>query len=465
MLWHRMLSIDKRLAGILLSVVLCSTAFVVTAGSSLTVHGRLTLVMVLFAVTWWAFSVVPPAFTSLILIVVLLLTGIGGAQQVLGFWAGPMAWLMVGAFLIARAVTESGLAKRISLVLMKDFLDSYTALVAAIYILNALLALVVPLPFPRAFLIMALVREIIERAELEEKTAAVLGFAVFAGSVPGSMMFLTGEAVLNPITASFAGGISWLGWFTLMFVPSVAAGLLMFAAHMVVFPVQEEVAVKREYLLQELQELGRFSGEELRTLFWVGAALLFWMTDSWHGIHPGWVALAAAAGMALPWVGGVLGEQDIVEGVDWPVLLFATGALAVGTVGTATGLAEWLVARLVPASLPQSAVLLLFLVGVAGFVLHLFIGSVLATLSMLVPAVVAFAVGQELPAFAPPLIIYTTAVMGFALPFHNLMILVGAGETGGFSERETLRFFPAQTLVTLLVVALEIAWWVVLGRV
>jgi len=102
---------------------------------------------------------------------------------------------------------------------------------------------------------------------------------------------------------------------------------------------------------------------------------------------------------------------------------------------------------------------------VAGFVLHLFIGSVLATLSMLVPAVVALAVSRGMAPFAPALIIYTTAVMGFALPFHNLMILVGAGKVGKFDEKHTLRFFPAQAVVTLLVVAVEVAWWRVLGRI
>ena len=99
-----------------------------------------------------------------------------------------------------------------------------------------------------------------------------------------------------------------------------------------------------------------------------------------------------------------------------------------------------------------------------GYILHLFVGSVLAARSILIPPLVVFATQFRVPSFAPVLIKYTTAVMGIALPFHNLMILVGVGKVGHFTERETLRFFPAQTLITLWVVAFQIGWWILLGR-
>lgn len=453
----------SRTAGVLLSLLVALSVYAATAGSELSVQARAAMSITLFTVIWWAFGVIPPAYTAILMILLFVVGRIAEPTDVLGFWSGPMAWLMIGAYLIARGVTRAGLAQRISLQFLSRFVTSYRQLVIMIYGLNLLLAPLVPLPFPRAFLIMALVEEILAESDTSAATRASLGFAVFMGSVPASMMLLTAESILNPVTASLAGGISWMEWAALMALPSLAASGLMLAAHLMVFP-SAEINIDTTQLAEKLQDLGKPSRKELRALLWVLAALAMWMTDSWHGIHPGWVAMGAAVGMALPSVGGILGNEDLTEGVDWSALIFATGALAIGTVAGQTGLSTWLVDQIAGFGLPQAAIPLMAAVAAAGYVLHLFVGSVLATLSMLVPPLVALTARLDLPAFAPALLIYTVSVMGIALPFHNLMVLVGAGDAGHFSERETLRFFPVQTLITLVVVGLQIGWWSILGR-
>ncbi len=454
---------DRRATGVVVSIVLSLLVYFGTLPSDLSPDARAALIAILFTVTWWAFRVIPPAYTSLLLLLYLIVSGVAGPRETFAFWSGPMAWLMIGAFLIARGVTRSGLAGRISLHLVSRFASSYRGLIIAVYALNLVLAPLVPLPFPRAFLIMALVQQIIDHSDVDEKTRASLGFAVFMGSVPASMMFLTTEAVLNPVTSSLAGGISWMEWATLMTAPSLLAAALMLLAHLLVFPAAR-MRVDTEHLKRELEKLGPLSAPEIRVILWVSAALLLWVTDSLHQIHPAWVALGAAVGMSLPVAGGILGEEDLTGGVDWSSLLFATGALAIGAAAEVTGLSRWIMTRLVPATLPTAAPVFLGYVAAVGYILHLFVGSVLAALSILVPPLVTLAGQFGIESFAPALIIYTTAVMGVALPFHNLMVLVGVGKVGHFSERETLRFFPAQTAVTLLVVAFQIGWWTLLGR-
>ena len=454
---------NHRATGITVSIVLSLLVYFGTLSSDLAPDARAALIAILFTVTWWAFRVIPPAYTALLLLLFLVASGVTGPQESFAFWSGPMAWLMIGAFLIARGVTRSGLAGRISLNLVSRVAGSYRGLIIAIYGLNLVLAPLIPLPFPRAFLIMALVQQIINHSDVDDRTQASLGFAVFMGSVPASMMLLTAEAVLNPVTASLAGGISWMEWAALMAVPSLLAAALMLLAHLIVFP-GARISVDTEHLAQKIRDLGPLSPQEIRVILWVGAALLLWTTDSLHQVHPAWVALGAALAMAVPVAGDILDEKDLASGVDWSTLIFATGALAIGAAGEVTGLSEWIMTRLVPASLPSSAPIILGFVAAVGYILHLFVGSVLAALSILVPPLVALAARFGVPSFAPALIIYTTAVMGIALPFHNLMILVGVGKVGHFTERETLRFFPAQTLVTLLVVAFQIGWWMLLGR-
>ncbi|MFP4200671.1 MAG: SLC13 family permease, partial [Clostridia bacterium] len=375
----------------------------------------------------------------------------------------PLAWLMIGAFLIARAVSQSGLARRLALLLMIYRVRTHTQLVIAIYVLNILLALIIPIPFPRAFIIMALVREVIERSGIPKPTAQALGYAVFAACIPASMMFLTGEAILNPVTAAFAGGASWGQWLVMMFLPSLLVAVLMASAHFLVFPGSGKLQLPLDHLRGELGEMGSLSRAEIRTMMWTALALIMWMTDSIHGIHPGWVSLAVAVGLALPWLGDVLGGDDITEGVDWSALMFGTGALALGAVGEATGLSRWLVATFIPEMAGNSNLIILAVIALAGYFMHLLLGSALVTLSMLAPPMVSLAVDVGIDPLVPALLILTTSVMGVALPYHNLMILVGTGKTGGFDTREIIRFFPALTAITTIAVAFQLLYWTLLG--
>ena len=453
----------RRAIGILLSLIVGTGAYFGAASLGLAGPPLLTLAAMLFGVTWWAFQVVPPAYTALLLILFFIISGTAAPEVVFSYWTGPLAWLMIGAFLIAQAVSESGLARRIALFLMIHRVRTHTQLVLMIYLLNVILALIIPLPFPRAFIIMALIREVIARSGIPNATARALGYAVFAASMPASLMFLTSEAVLNPVTAAFAGGISWMGWLQMMFLPSLLASTLMAAAHFLVFPGSGDLELPLDHLRAELANMGPVSGAEIRTTIWTILALVLWMTDSIHGVHAGWISLGIAIGLALPWIGDVLGGEDITGGVDWAALMFGTGALALGTVGEQTGLSRWLVSTFVPDLAGNSTVMVLIIVAIAGYLMHLLFGSVLVTLSMLAPPMVALAADMGINPMAPAMIILTTSVLGVALPYHNLMVLVGVGKTGGFDTRETLRFFPALTGVIIVTVAFQIAYWSLVG--
>ncbi|MFO7942448.1 MAG: anion permease [Bacillota bacterium] len=453
----------KRIIGIVVSILVVITAFYGAQTLGLEGKGLVALCAMLFTVTWWAFQVIPPAYTALLLVLFFTTSGTAPPETVFNYWISPLAWLMIGAFLIARAVSQSGLARRLALLLMIHRVRTHTQLVIAIYLLNIVLALIIPIPFPRAFIIMALVREVIERSGIPKPTARALGYAVFAACMPASLMFLTGEAILNPVTAAFAGGASWGQWLVMMFLPSLLIAVLMASAHFLVFPGSGKLELPLDHLRGELEEMGTLTRAEIGTMAWTAFALVMWMTDSIHGVHPGWVALGVAVGLALPWIGDILGGDDITAGVDWSALMFGTGALALGAVGEETGLSRWLVATFIPDMAGNSTLMILIVVALAGYFMHLLLGSALVTLSMLAPPMVSLAVDAGINPLVPALLILTTSVMGVALPYHNLMILVGTGKTGGFDTRETMKFFPALTGITAIAVAFQIIYWTLIG--
>ena len=62
-------------------------------------------------------------------------------------------WLVIGAYLIASAVKESGLGERIAYAFMLKFVRDAKSLIISIFALTFVLSLLIPHPFPRAFLI------------------------------------------------------------------------------------------------------------------------------------------------------------------------------------------------------------------------------------------------------------------------------------------------------------------------
>jgi anion transporter len=458
---------DRRLVGILLSLLVAGVLWFVPLPGGLSPAGRKTLVVTLFTVTWWIFNVVPPAYATLIMLLGYLLLGLAGPDVVFHLWTTPLMWLILGAFLIAAAVTKSGLARRVAYFFTIRFASSYRSLIALTYVLGFVLSFLIPHPFPRALLMMSLMREITRKAGVNTADAASLGFSVFVAITATSTILLTGDSTLNIATVGFSGlNVGWLDWIRLMAVPGLVASLLMMGLHMLLFPQTGPVVIDRAALELEQKQLGPMSRAEIITLAWVAAALLLWATDSIHHIDPAWVALAAVVGLSLPGVGDVLDASDISTGINWPIIFFVVGALAIGTVGKATGMADWLAHVLMPAVPPANPYAFAALVGGVTMLVHMVLGSALACMSIVSPPLVHYAAGAGWNPLVPALMVYTAVAIHYIFPFQQVTILLGQGETGGYTARHVLKYgLPLTVIVLVVIVLVEVAWWQAIGLI
>jgi di/tricarboxylate transporter len=450
--------------GIVLSLILLAGVWLMPTPAGLPVAGQRALAVTVFTVVWWSCGVMAPAYTTLLLCVSYIVLQLAPPTTVFALWTSPLLWLTVGAFLIATAVTNSGLATRVASGVMTRYARSYTSLVTLVYVLGVVLSVLIPHPFPRTLLLMALVTAVIDRAQLEPADATALGFATFASATATSMILLTGDALLNTASIGFAGvPVSWLGWMYYMAVPGVIASGGMWGLQLLVFPPTRRLHLDPQTVLATQAPLGPLSAAEKRTLVWVALALGLWATEALHHLHPAWVALGVAVGLALPVIGDVLHPPDFTQGINWPVLMFVVGALAIGTVGKDTGMAWWLAHILLPAVPPANPYVFALLVGGATMVLHLCLGSALAVMSIAAPPLVAYATAAGWNGLVPALLVYTAVQIHYLLPFQHATILLGAGPVGRYGSRQTLKYGLPLTALTLLVLLLEVAWWQVAG--
>lgn len=428
--------------------------------------GQTCLALSLMTVVFWATNVAQSGFVGGLYLVLLLIFNVSTPDLVFKAWYGSSTmWLIIGAYMIAGAVKDSGLGERIAYAFIKKFVRSYNGIIISIFVLTFILSILIPHPWPRAFLIMSVMAVVIQSAKIPKIDAVKIGFTVFAASVPVSLIFITGDSVINPLAASYAGDEvnSWLGWVKYMGIPAVIASVLTLLLILVLFKPSQPVTINLEEIEKKQKEQGPLSNIEKRTAIWLVIAIILWMTDSIHGINIGWITIGIAMLMSMPLIGEVLTVKSWGQ-VPVHVLVFLTSAMAIGTVGGATGMNSWLANTILPANLPSNIFVLALLMAVIAMVIHMFMGSVIAVMGVAIPSLLIATEAMGVSPIIVAMVVYISIAAHYILPFHHLNMLVGQGEENGmYTQKETIRLGIPLTAVVFIVVIIAVVWWKIIG--
>ncbi|RAX24562.1 MULTISPECIES: SLC13 family permease [unclassified Actinomyces] len=460
------MKLDKRVVGLLAGILACALVWVVPLDglAPISAAGQHCLALTLMTVVWWATGVAQPAYVSAVYLALLILTGTADTGTVFASWTKMQMWMVIGAYLIAAAVKDSGLGERIAYWFALKFVRGWTSLVVSIFALTFILSLLIPHPFPRAFMILAVMLVICDAAKMSRADKIKVGFLVFAAAAPGSMFFLTGDATLNPLVASYAAdGCSFIQWFVYMSVPMLVATLCTLGLGLVLFRPETQMRIDFDEVRVKRAALGTVSTKEKRTVIWLVIAIALWLTESVTGLNIGFVTLLVGAVLALPVIGEVI-TPATWNSVPISTLVFLTAAMGIGTAGEATGMNAWIASVVLPDSVPGNALALALLIAGITVIIHMFMGSVMAVLGICVPAFIAFTAGSGVSDIAVAMMVFSAINIHYILPFHNLPILVGEGEdNAGYGAKEAVRLGTPLTVVVFVVVIVEAIWFHLLG--
>lgn len=425
-------------------------------------NAKLMLAFTLMTVVWWALQIAQNGYTAGVLLALMCIFQLDEPAEIFYAWTGTTMWLVIGAYLIANTVKTSGLGERIAYNYMLRFVTGYKSIIIGVFALTAILSLLIPHPWPRAFLIIAVMSVVIESSGIEKADAVKIGFSVFAASVPCSLIFLTGDAVINPLAASYAGGTDFVGWLTIMGVPAVVLSIITLLLFLVLFRPVREYTVDKDAIREKLEGMSKMSGTEVKTLVWVVIAIVLWFTESIHGISIGWVTFAIGMLLSMPIIGGLNGPQDW-NAVPIHVLVFLTAAMAIGHVGADTGMNAW-IASFMPTSVPDNMILIAIIIVALSLVIHMLLGSVIAVMGVAVPAILAFAEPLGIDPMVATMICYMAVAGHYLFPFQHLNTLVGASpDTGNYTQKETLRLGIPLIPVLFIMGIVMVGWFAIIG--
>jgi sodium-dependent dicarboxylate transporter 2/3/5 len=347
-------------------------------------------VAVLMAV-WWLTEAVPMAVTALMPLVYFPTLGIMPAKDVAAEYGNPVIFLFLGGFLIALAVEESGLHRRVALWIVSIMGDQPRRVVFGFMLSTAILSMwisntaTVMLMLPIA--VSVLTQSDAQGGDPKEQRrfniALLLGIAYAAsiggmGTLIGTPPNVAFRAIYGdefPVQDATAPEISFFRWM-LMALPFSLLFLVMawWLLTRVLFRLPDcSLLGGRDVIGEQRRELGRVSKAEFRTavvfvitgLLWVfrepvpGTGLSPLLQYQGGYVKDGTVAMLMAVMCFIIPSGtkphAALLEWKSVRRVPWGLLILFGGGLALARGMEYTGLDEYLGRRLAAAlqSLPD----------------------------------------------------------------------------------------------------------------
>lgn len=378
-------------------------------GDTEVVLGLLGVVVVL-----WVSEALPLFVTSLLIPVTLVFAGAAGAVDATAPFFNPIIVLFFAGFLMAEAMKRTGLDHLLAVSMTSGARHGAVSLFAVMIGITAVMSMFMSNTAAAAVLIPIAIAVSEPLEQQGFRRALVLGIA-YAATIGG-----VGSAIgtpANQLAIEFLGEfanreISFVEWFgfglplVVIFLPVMAWYLWRTSEVDIGGERFEEVA---RLALEERRRLGRPDRDQLIVLAVFVAVAAGWLTETWHGIHAGIVALAGAVALfAL----GKLAPED-VKRISWSSLLTFGGGLVLGIFIVRTGTSDYVATRLAGLSSTSELVTLL-VIAVITLVLTT-VASNTASAAVLIPLAIPLAGVLGLDPTLLVLIVAIASSIDFAL--------------------------------------------------
>lgn len=326
---------------LLLGVVL----LLVEPPAGLSAAGAKCLGVAVICMTLWVFASIPLAATSLAAIVLLPAFNIVEQNRVFAYFGNSAVFFLLGVFILAGAMMHTGLSKRIALFFLTRFDASPRMVVIGILFTCSFLSFFMP-EHGVAAMMFPVVMEIAQTLKLE-KGKSPLAIAMFLamawGAITGGIGTLLGGAraplALELLHEAYGRSISFADW---ALAAAPIAVTLSGVAYVILSrffrPEIDDVTPARLVLEQEMQRIGPISKNELLVGLVAFITIGFWIFGG-HKMGLPMISLAAAVTV---FVLDLAKWKDVVDYVNWGVIVMYGGAIALGKALEESHAIDWL---------------------------------------------------------------------------------------------------------------------------
>ncbi len=306
----------------------------------------ITAAITLLCVLWWVFEPIPIPVTSLIPLALLQMTGVLDKNQVAQAYGSPLILLLLGGFMLSRAMERSGAHRRIALGMIHFFGGrSSRQLVFGFMASAALLSMWIS-NTATTLMLLPVAMAVLEKAEDKHLAAPLMLGIAYAASIggigtpigtPPNLVFMQ---VYEEQTGKVVGFTEWMRWgvpVVVLMVPLAAWWLTRSLTYQGGF---------------KLPAVGAWQVDERRVLMVFSLTALAWITrkepfggwSEWLGLsaNDASVALTAVILMFMIPNGKGRGEKlldwESAVSIPWGVLLLFGGGICLAKGFVVSGL-------------------------------------------------------------------------------------------------------------------------------
>ncbi|MBZ5552762.1 MAG: anion permease [Acidobacteriia bacterium] len=438
--------------------------------SSIQPDARHALAVSLLVLIMWVARILPHAITGLIGCYLFWTVVRVPSSTAFGGFTNISAWFVFATGLFGLMMTKTRLAHRLAGWLMGRSGLSYSRLVLSFLLTSLLLNFLVPSGIARVIILAGIGLGVVSSRGWGPEDLPARGLFValtFSSTLFDKLMITGGSTIVAQGIIEKVGRASvyWSQWFFAMFPALVVSLLACWLVIVWLFPADPLKSGSSQGPSGAGQRQREAWGSvEKRCAILLVAALLLWVTDFIHHIHPAVVALGIALVATLPRI-GVLEPEDLKQINFLPFIftasalslgdgLMKTGALAVVTQALTFCWGPWAYSFL------PSAIVLYW----TSFSYHLLVPSDPTTLATSMPTVMNFALAHHWNPVAAGLV-WTLALTGKIFVYQSGATIAGFS-FGYFQARDFLKVGLCLAVVEFLVLLILLVWyWPLIGLI
>ncbi|MCG1003247.1 MULTISPECIES: SLC13 family permease [Halobacterium] len=388
------------------------------------------LAITVFSISLWVGAPVAPWLTGLLAIG---LVGVSFSTDLaLTGFESAATWLVVLGILLGEATRESGLATAVERTALgvlpgdatSDATTTYRNLLVVLSAAALGFVVLVPSSLVRVLILGPILISVGKRfTDRSARVGLFLGplfVTYYAGT--GILTGSLANIIINGLLQANAGvSIGWMEWAVWLGpVMWVGRGALITVIAYVLYRPDDSGAIEAP----DAEETDETPSEARRMMAFLLVGVAIWATDSIHGLHPLYGALAVTVLAFTPRV-GVVGV-DAVEDANFSIVFFLGAIFAIAAGLQQTGFTD-VAADAILATFPQDASLAVALGFLALASLALtFLMEGLAVASVLTPVLVAFAEGAGLP-LGPVVMTEAVALNAYFFPYQSAVLVAILG--------------------------------------
>jgi len=388
----------------------------------LSAEGVRAFSILLFAIILWSTEALSAPVTAIAILALIPFLGVLPYDEAFIGLGASLIWRLMSILLITSAIQQTGLHKRLALVLLSFTGGSIKKIYLSLILMSYFFVFIIPVPIGRVTLMTAICSGLL--SSLEIRSPHNLGKLFFIGiSIIGlvaSSTLIVGASAMIYSVALFEtiAGYQWtyLSWFITNFPITFTTTLVICFVLYKLFPFNErEISSGSEYITEQIKSMGEVSLAEKKIFILYLLMLISWLTGL---ADNGPVEMAIALMLFMPGI-SILKWKDVSRKLSWGTLLLFGSSLSLARGLQNTGFIGWVVDLLSPFFYVFTPITLAMIVIVLTIIIRLGMSNMTGVVAALLPLVLTMAMDVGLNPVWIGMICVIASSFAFFLPTQS----------------------------------------------